>query len=346
MTDKIRFMRENKISTGKNIGGKEIFAVELVNTRGTKVKIYNYGGIISEFIITNSKGEKQDVILGFDDIDGYLNDGYLSNYPYLGVIVGRYSNRIKDGKYSVDGTAYEMTQNLHGGTEGFDKKVWDILPTTGPTLTLQYISKDGEEGFPGNLTVQVTYKLSDEDELVLDYHAVTDAATPINLTHHTYFNLLADGGNVRSHHHRMPASNYLQQDAEYVVTGTVLPVVGTIHDFLGGKPIGADWDEAEGYDQSYVLDKPYGELGLASETVEPGSGLKLEVYTTEPVAHFYTAKHLSTANGKANRDYHPFDAFCVETQHAPNSVNVPAFPSTILKPGETYKQTTIFKVTA
>ena len=345
MTDKIRFMRENQISTGKIIGGKEIFAVELVNTHGTKVKIYNYGGIISEFIITNANGDKQDIILGFDDIDGYLSEDYLADYPYLGVVVGRYSNRIKDGKFTVDGTDYQMTKNLHGGTEGFDKKVWDILATTGPTLTIQYVSKAGEEGFPGNLTVQVTYKLSDENELVLDYHAITDAPTPINLTHHTYFNLLNEGGNVRNHHHRMPASNYLQQDEEYVVTGTVLPVQGTIHDFLGGKLIGADWDDAEGYDQSYVLDKPYGELGMASETIEHESGLKLEVYTTEPIAHFYTAKYLNVQNAKGDRDYHPFQAFCVETQHAPNSVNIPSFPTTVLRPGETYKQTTIFKVT-
>jgi aldose 1-epimerase len=345
MTDKIRFMRENQISTGKIIGGKEIFAIELVNIHGTRVKIYNYGGIISEFVIKNARGEEQDLVLGFDNIEGYLGEGYLADYPYLGVVVGRYSNRIKDGKFSVDGVSYQMQKSLHGGVEGFDRKVWDILVTTGPTLTLQYVSKDGEEGFPGNLTVQVTYKLSDENELVLDYHAVTDAATPINLTHHTYFNLLNEGGNVRNHHHRMPASKYLQQDEEYVATGTVLPVEGTIHDFLGGKLIGSEWDEMEGYDQSYVLDKPYGELGLASETIEPDSGLKLEVYTTEPVAHFYTAKYLNVQNAKGDRDYHSFQAFCVETQHAPNSINIPSFPDTVLRPGHTYKQTTIFKVT-
>lgn len=338
-------MKENKISTGKIIDGKEVFAVELSNTKGTKVKIYNYGGIISEFIITNAAGDKQDIVLGFDDIDGYLNEDYLSNYPYLGVIIGRYSNRVKDGKFSIEGKDYQLTNNLHGGTTGFDKKVWDILATTGPSLTLQYISPAGEENFPGNLTVQVTYKLTDEDELELDYRATTDATTALNLTHHTYFNLLAEGGNVRSHLHRMPASHYLQQDEDYTVTGNILPVEGTIHDFLGSKAIGQDWDPAEGYDQSYVLDKPYGEFGLASETIEPESGLKLEIYTTEPIAHFYTAKYLNVENGKAHRDYHKFQAFCVETQHYPNSVNLPAFPTTILKPGELYKQTTIFKVT-
>ncbi|CAM4352289.1 aldose 1-epimerase [Pedobacter westerhofensis] len=338
-------MRENQISTGKIIDGKEVFAVELTNTRGSKVKIYNYGAIVSSFIVKNAHGEDQDIVLGFDDIDGYLNEDYLSEYPYLGAVIGRYANRIKDGKFQIGGSEYQLTQSLHGGENGFDKKVWDILPTIDPSLTLQYISPAGEENFPGNLTVQLSFKLTDEDELILDYHAVSDAATAINLTHHTYFNLARQGGNVAEHHHRMTASKYLEQDNDYIVTGKVLPGEGTIHDFLGGKAIGQDWDPEEGYDQTYVLDKPYGQMGLASETTERTSGLKLEVYTTEPVAHFYTAKYLNVAHGKGGRDYKKFEAFCIETQHAPNSVNIPAFPKTVLAPGETYLQTTIFKVT-
>lgn len=339
-------MRENQISTGKIIDGKEVFAVELTNSRGTKVKIYNYGAIVSSFVVKNAQGEKQDIVLGFDDIDGYLNADYLSDYPYLGVVVGRYSNRIKNGKFQIEGAEYQLSKSLHGGESGFDKKVWDILPTIDPTLTLQYISPAGEENFPGKLTVQLTFKLSDEDELILDYHAVSDAATPVNLTHHTYFNLAEQGGSVAMHHHRMPASRYMEQDEEYIVTGNILPVEGTIHDFLAGKPIGQDWDPAEGYDQSYVLDKAYGQMGLASVTTEATSGLKLEVYTTEPVAHFYTAKYLNVNNAKGGLRYHPFEAFCVETQHAPNSVNIPALPNTVLSPGSTYLQTTIFKVTS
>lgn len=337
-------MEKSRISTGKVIDGKEIFAIELTNSRGSKVKIYNYGAIISQFIITNAAGEKQDIILGFDDIEGYLNEDYLAEYPYLGVVVGRYSNRIKDGKFTIEGKEYQMSKNLHGGEIGFDKKVWDILPTIDPSLTLQYVSHDGEEHFPGNLTVQLTFKLLDEDELVLDYKAFTDQPTAINLTHHTYFNLSKDGGNIGNHHHRMPASHYLAQDEDYVTTGQILPVEGTIHDFLGGKLIAQDWDPAEGYDQSYVLDKPYGEFGMASETTEPTSGLKLEVNTTEPVAHFYTSKYLHVDNIRGNKTYGPFEAFCVETQHYPNSINVSEFPSTVLVPGETYSQTTIFKI--
>jgi aldose 1-epimerase len=335
-------MKRNQISTGTFIDGKEVFAVELINSQGSAVKVYNYGGIISQFVITNAAGRKQDILLGFDDISGYINEDYLANYPFLGVVIGRYSNRIKDGKFNVEGINYQLTSNLHGGDNGFDKKVWDILPTIDPSLTLQYISPAGEENFPGNLTVQLTIKLSDEDELILDYKASTDLATPVNLTHHSYFNLSETGGNVGMHHHRMAASKYLQQDEDYVATGVILPVEGTSHDFLGGKLIGADWDPAEGYDQSYVLDKPYAELGLASETTL--DGLKLEVYTTEPIAHFYTGKYLDVANGKGGKPYGKFEGFCVETQHYPNSVNVEEFPDTILMPGDTYHQTTIYKV--
>lgn len=338
-------MKANQISTGKIIDGKEVFALELTNARGSHVKIYNYGGIISEFVVNNAAGEKQNIILGFEEFDHYIDKDYLSNYPYLGVVVGRYSNRIKDGKFSIEGKEYQLTKSLHGGESGFDKKVWDILPTVDPSLTLQYISPANEEGFPGTLVVQLTIKLTDEDELILDYKAETDATTAINLTHHSYFNLETHGGNVANHHHRMPAGKYLQQDEDYTVTGAIIPVQGTIHDFLGSKLIGQDWDPAEGYDQSYVLDKPYGELGLASETTAASSGLKLEIYTTEPIAHFYTAKYLDVDfGGKEGKTYKPFDGFCVETQHYPNSVNIPQFPTTILLPGDTYKQTTIFKV--
>ena len=168
--------------------------------------------------------------------------------------------------------------------------------------------------------------------------------TPVNITNHSYFNLSPDLGSIGNHFHRMPASHYLEQDDNYVVTGNLIPVEGTIHDFLGGKRIAQDWDPEEGYDQTYVLDKEYGELTLASETSEEKSGLKLSVYSTEPVAHLYTSKYLSVKHGKGGATYHPYEAFCVETQHHPNGINIPSFPSTVLRPGETYKQTTIYKI--
>ncbi|MES2622619.1 MAG: aldose epimerase family protein [Bacteroidota bacterium] len=343
-------MKTKLVHTGKIIDGREVLGIELTNTKGTYVKIYNYGAIINKFIVTNKHGEKQDIVLGFDEFDQYVSEGYLANYPYFGAAIGRYANRIKNGKFSLDGKDYQLSLNngndfLHGGNSGFDKKVWEVLSTIDPTLTLQYVSEAGEENFPGNLTVQLTFKLTDEDELILDFKATTDEATPINLTHHGYFNLSPDGGSVKDHVHRMPASFYLQQDDNYVVDGTLIPVEGTIHDFLGAKPIGRDWNPEEGYDQTYVLDKEYGELTLASETSEEKSGLTLTVYSTEPIAHFYTGKFVSVKNGKGGKDYQAFDGFCVETQHQPNAINIPDFPNTVLRPGETYSQTTIYKIT-
>lgn len=342
-------METKLIKTGKFIDGNEVLAIELTNSHGTYAKIYNYGAILNKFIVVNKHGEKQDIVLGFDDIDQYTSEAYLNNYPFLGAVIGRYANRIKNGRFSIDGETYQLSQAkggdcLHGGDIGFDRKVWEVLSTIDPSVTLQYVSSAGEENFPGNLTVQLTFKLTDENELILDFKATTDAPTAINLTHHSYFNLAPQGGSIAGHIHRMPASNYLEQDDNYVVTGKLMPVAGTKHDFLGDKAIGRDWDPEEGYDQTYVLDKPYGEFTLASETSEGESGLKLSVYTTEPVAHFYTAKYLDVKGGKDGKDYLPYGGFCVETQHQPNAINIPEFPGTVLRPGETYKQTTIYKI--
>ncbi|RZJ71147.1 MAG: galactose mutarotase [Flavobacterium sp.] len=344
-------MKVNQTETGHSIDGKAVIGVELVNDKGTLVKIFNYGAIINKFIVTNKAGESQDIVLGFDDFSGYINEEYLKNYPYLGSIIGRYANRIKNGEFEVDGVLYQLAKNngedcLHGGKEGLDKKVWDIVSVSEnphASVTLQYYSLDGEENFPGDLAIQLTFQLTNNDELILSYQADTDEATPINLTHHGYFNLSPTGEKVLAHTHRMDACNYLEQD-NFVVTGNLLPVKDTIHDFTTAKAIGANWNEIDGYDQSYVLDKTYGDLTLASKTSETKSGLTLLVYTTEPVAHFYTAKHLAVKNGKGGRSYGEFDAFCVETQHHPNAVNIPHFPSTILQPEEIYTQTTIYKI--
>jgi aldose 1-epimerase len=342
-------MKTNLVKTGKIIDGKEVLGIELTNTKGSYIKVYNYGAIVSKFIVTNAQGQQQDIVLGFDDFDQYLNEDYLKNYPYFGAVIGRYANRIKGGKFTIDGNAYQLYtspdgNSLHGGKAGFDKKVWDVLSTIDPSVTLQYISPAGEEGYPGNLTVQITYKLSDDDEFIMDIKASTDEATAVNFTHHGYFNLSPEGGSIANHVLRIPASKYLEQDDTYTVTGTVLPVEGTIYDFLGPKPIGQDWDPAEGYDQSFVLDKQYGEMTLASEVSESQSGLKLSVYTTEPVAHFYTAKYTDVQNGKGGKHYAPFSAFCIETQHAPNAINIPEFTGTLLRPDETFSQTTIYKI--
>ena len=342
-----------QINTGHFIDKKEVISVELTNEKGTLVSIYNYGTIINKFIIENAKGERQDIVLGFDNFEQYVSEEYLANYPYLGAIIGRYANRIKDGKFEVDGYEYQLAQNngpdcLHGGVTGFDRKIWDIIEVAespNASVTFQYFSLDGEENFPGDLAIQLRFDLTNNDELILSYHADTDEATPINLTHHSYFNLNANGGKITEHIHQMFASGYLEQDENSVVTGNVLAVEGTPHDFRKGKAIGEGWDMEKGYDQTYVLDKTYGDLTLASKTTETNSGLSLLVYSTEPVAHFYTAKYLNVKNGKGGTDYNEFDAFCVETQHHPNAVNIPHFPSTVLMPEEDYTQTTIYKVT-
>ncbi|TBO36994.1 aldose epimerase family protein [Pedobacter kyonggii] len=345
-------MSVQQIPTGKIIDGEEVIAIELTNSKGTYVKIFNYGAIINKFVVKNAKGEKQDIVLGFDTFDEYLDPAYLANGAYLGAVVGRYANRIKNGRFTIDEETYQLAQNagtdtLHGGIVGFDKKVWDVIEIgDGPqaSVTLQYESVDGEENFPGNLIIDLTFELTENDELILSYEAETDQATAINLTHHGYFNLAPNGGNIKNHKQQIFASNYLEQDSNYSVTGKLIPVEGTPLDFTKSKEIGQDWDEKEGYDQTFVLDKIYGDLSLASKTIEEESGLVLSVYTTEPVAHLYTAKYLDVKNGKGGKDYGSYGAFCVETQHHPNAVNIPTFPSTILWPEDLYTQTTIYKV--
>ena len=348
---KLQFMSVQQTSTGKFIDDEEIFALELTNSKGTYVKIFNYGAIINKFIVQNAKGEMQDIVLGFDTLEQYLDPEYLKNYPYFGAVIGRYANRIKDGRFSIGDERFQLVQNagaatLHGGTVGFDRKVWDIVEVdeNQNLVTLEYESEDGEENFPGNLLISLTFELTENNELILSYEAETDKATPINLTHHGYFNLSPDGGNVANHQLQIFGSNYLEQDDNYSVTGKLIPVAGTPLDFTHLKEIGKDWDPEEGYDQSFVLDKIYGDLSLASKTSELESGLTLSVYTTEPVAHLYTAKYVDVKNGKGGKDYKAYSAFCIETQHHPNAINIPEFPSTILQPDELYTQTTIYKI--
>jgi len=345
-------MKANQIPTGIFVDEKEVIAIELSNSKGTYVKLFNYGTIINKFIVKNAQGDEQDIVLGFDNFESYISEEYLANYPYFGAIVGRYANRIKNGEFEVDGISYQLPQNngndcLHGGNEGFDKKVWDIIEITQepqPSVTFHYYSVDGEEGFPGDLAVQLRFTLTENNELILTYQADTDEATPINLTHHSYFNLSANEEDVKSHFHQMNASNWLEQDDNFVVTGKLIPVEGSHHDFRKGKKIAEGWDEVNGYDQTYALDKNYGDLSFASRTTDEKSGLSLSVYTTEPIAHFYTAKHTDVKNGKGGKSYGEFSGFCVETQHAPNSINIPEFPTTVLQPEEIYHQTTIYKV--
>lgn len=329
--------------------GKKVYLYTLTNKNGTQVKISNYGGTITSWIAPDNKGNKSDIVLGFNDLKGYR-----SNSPYFGATVGRYGNRIADAKFTLDGKTYKLAANngknsLHGGLKGFDKVVWDAAPISDATssLTLNYLSKDGEEGFPGNLRVSVKFTLSDENELKIVYDAETDKATPVNLTNHSYFNLTGDASNTILNHVLMiDADRYTPVDATLIPTGELKPVKGTPFDFTTPHKIGARIDQVKGgYDHNYVLNKKGNTFGKAAEVTDSISGRKLEVYTDQPGVQFYSGNFLDgsikTDEGKPIPKH---GAMCLETQHFPDSPNKPAFPSTILKPGEKYHTETTYKV--
>ncbi len=330
---------------------EDIYLFTLKNNRGVEISISNLGAIIQSFIVPDRSGIATDIVLGFDSIAQYLEKDYLDSMTYLGAIVGRYANRIGNACFEIDGELFTVSENLpphqiHGGHEGFDRKAWkpEILSgSTRPKLKLSYLSKDGEEGFPGNLQVTVSFELNEENELILITEAITDKATPVNLTHHDYFNLNG-AGLIEDHWVELPSALYLGQHEDYVSNGEFHPVAGTKYDFTKAKQIGQDWEAGEGYDQSFVLDKKYGSWGRAAMAFSDRNGLKLEVYTDEPTVQFYTGKHLNLGQGKMGQTYLPFTGFCFETQHHTNALNIKGFPETILRPGQVYKHKTIYQV--
>ncbi len=337
----------NQVSTGVFIGEKEVYWINLKNSNSTEVRLSNYGCILSKYIVVNKWGIQQDIVLGFDTIEEYLSEKYLASYPYFGAVIGRYANRIKNGKIKVKGKELQLSRNagnhcLHGGTTGFDRKVWDIKETKNiPTdkVTFHYLSKNGEEGFPGNLNVDASFELKETDELVIKYSATCDSETLVNLTHHDYFNLHPDKKNVAEHSAQIIASFYLEQDDEYIPTGKFIPVQNTPYDFRNKKKIGQDWDVANGYNQSFVLDKEPDQLSFAAGFYEGNSGIALEVYSTAPIAHFYTGKYLPETFGKNNEIYNAFGTFAIELHNYPNAIT----SDTILAAGDIYRQTTIYK---
>jgi aldose 1-epimerase len=332
--------------------GTSVDVFTLRNAAGVEVRAITYGGIITSLKVPDRSGAIGDVVLGFDSLDGYLK-----GHPFFGAIVGRYGNRIGKARFTIDGKAYPLATNngpnhLHGGVRGFDKFVWQAEPMSGRAgVTFSRTSPDGEEGYPGNLAVRVSYELTDRNELVVDYHATTDKVTPVNLTQHSYFNLAGDGaGDILQHRLMINADRYTPVDGTLIPTGELAPVKGTPLDFTTATAIGARIDDShpqlkngQGYDHNWVLNKAGNELSLAARVVEPSTGRTLEVSTTEPGMQFYTGNFLDgTLTGKGGHVYKRRNGFCLETQHFPDSPNKPNFPTTFLKPGQEYSSKTIF----
>lgn len=323
-----------------------------------KADITNYGGKVVSLFVPDKDGQLSDIVQGFNDIDGYLS----AKEPYFGALIGRYGNRIAQGKFSLDGREYTLATNngahhLHGGLKGFNAVVWDAVQKDDQTLELSYLSPDGEEGYPGNLNVKVRYELSNENSFRISYEAETDATTIINLTHHSFFNLSGNlGSSINDHILSIYADGYTPVDEGLIPTGTIEPVANTPFDFRSPKSIGKDLETqhpqllfGKGYDHNFVLNKAIfeGGLHLAAKVLHPASGREMEVWTTEPGLQFYSGNFLNGEDiGKAGIAYPFRSAFCLETQHFPDSPNQPAFPSTLLRPGAMYKSTTEYRFDA
>jgi aldose 1-epimerase len=338
-----------KSDFGKAKEGQPVDLYTLTNASGMTVKITNYGGIVTSLQVPDKNGKFDDVVLGFDTLDQYLE-----GHPYFGALVGRYGNRIAKGKFTLNGTEYQLAANngenhLHGGIKGFDKVVWNaemVKKENEMGVKLSYLSKDGEEGYPGNLTAVVTYVLTNDNELIINYKAETDKPTPVNLTHHSYFNLKGAGnGDILGHLLTIDADRFTPVDEGLIPTGELKSVKDTPMDFTVPKAIGERIDQVKGgYDHNYVLNGWDGSLRLAAKVVEPLSGREMEVWTTEPGLQFYTGNFLDgTITGKNGKVYNKHYGFCLETQHFPDSPNKAGFPSTILEPGEKYTHTTIYR---
>ncbi|MBV8550455.1 MAG: galactose mutarotase [Acidobacteriaceae bacterium] len=343
---------------GAMASGEQIDLYTLRNQRGMQATITNYGGRLVTLKTPDRNGHFDDIVLGFDNLDGYLHKN-----PYFGALVGRYANRIANAQFQLDGKTFELARNngecsLHGGIKGFDKVAWQTRESetsNGPVLELTYVSKDGEEGYPGTLTATVTYSLTEQNELRIDYAATTDKNTVLNLTNHSYFDLSGQGrGNILDHVVTIYADRFTPIDRHLIPTGELRNVQATPFDFRKPTRIGDRIDGEDeqlqlgrGYDHNYVLNGPDNQVSPAARVSDPRSGRVMEVLTTQPGVQFYTGNHLDgVANGKGGSVYGFRSGFCLETQHFPDSPNQPAFPSTELKPGQRYRGTTIFRFSA
>ena len=331
------------------VDGKTVFQYTLTNKNGMTVKVLNYGGIVTHILVPDKNGELTDVALGYDSLSSYLEAT-----PYFGALVGRYGNRIAGGKFELDGVTYNLALNngpnhLHGGIKGFDKVVWeadDFLEADRTGIVLTYESRDMEEGYPGNLAVKVTYTLTGNNELLIDYEAQTDKATIVNLTHHSYFNLKGHGnGDILDQQMEIFADQFVPVDKDLIPTGELLPVQNTAMDFTAPHRIGERIGRVDGgYDHCWVLRDYDGKQRLAARVTEPESGRIMEVLTDQPGLQFYSGNFLDGSNiGKGGVAYQKHYGFCLESEHFPDSPNKPQFPSVVLKPGEKYQTQTIYQ---
>jgi aldose 1-epimerase len=344
-----------KTSFGKTPEGEAVDLYVLTNKNGMEVSISTYGGAVVSIKVPDRNGKLGDVVLGYDSLDGYMNDK-----ANLGVLVGRYANRIGHAQFSLDGKTYTLAKNngensLHGGVKGFGRVLWkarEVPGKDGQALELSYLSKDGEEGFPGNLKVTVIYTLTDENALRIGYSATTDKTTVVNLTNHSYFNLAGPGsGDILGTQLTIEADKFTPVDSGLIPTGDLRDVTGTPFDFRKATAIGARIEANDeqiklggGYDHNFVLLRKVGDpISLAARAVEPTTGRVLEVWTTEPGIQLYTGNFLDGVQGKGGVSYPKRSAFCLETQHFPDSPNQPKFPSVVLKPGGRYQTTTVYK---
>ncbi len=345
----------SKTSFGKTPDGHAVDLYTLRNRDGVEARITNYGGILVSLRTPDKSGQFDDVVLGYDNLEQYIKDK-----NHFGGIIGRYGNRIANGKFSLNGNTYKLAANngdnhLHGGLKGFDKVVWTAKTTetpNGPALELDYLSKDGEEGFPGNLSVTAVYTLTNDNALQLDFTATTDKRTICNLTQHSYFNLRGQG-DILDYLVQINADKFTPANDQLIPTGELRQVAGTPFDFRKPTTIGARIDNddeqlkiARGYDQNWVFDKPPGQLALVARVSDQTSGRVMEVLTTEPGMQFYTANFLNGDFGKNGQALHRHHGFCMEPQHFPDSPNHPHFPSVELKPGEVYQNTIVYKFSA
>ncbi|RFS26399.1 galactose mutarotase [Chitinophaga silvatica] len=347
--------KQDSVSTPANgpvkygqVDGQEVLQYTLKNANGMEVKILNYGGIITDIITADKQGQKGNVVLSYDSLPGYLQAGN----PYFGALVGRYANRIANAKFKLDGKEYTLAANnngnsLHGGLKGFDKVVWTATPSGDTSLQLVYNSKDGEEGYPGNMVATVVYTVTPDNGLQINYKATTDKPTVLNLTNHAYFNLSAGKeSDVLNHELMLKANRYTPVNNKLIPIGKLDPVKGTPMDFTTAKKIGTDLAKVEGgYDHNFVLDKKENALESIAFVYDSASGRTMEVLTTQPGIQFYTGNFLdgSLTNTRNGQKYGKHAALCLETQHFPDSPNQPSFPSVVLKPGETYDQTTVYR---